>query len=245
MAAVTVRVLPFEVADGPTNMAADEVLLETAVGGGASLRFYGWSPPTLSLGYFQSESARRDTDLRAQMPFVRRPSGGATLVHDRELTYALALPAALAHSAGLPWLCRMHRIIAAALAESAVPAVCCAEDAATGAGDVLCFRRWTAGDVLVGGAKVVGSAQRRQRGALLQHGAVLLARSPFAPELPGIAELTGVVLQAADVAGAIRRAFTRATGWMLADGGWEANETLRRDELARGRYADARWNQRR
>ena len=47
-----VRLLPFADADGPHNMAADEMLLETAGAGQASLRFYGWSAPALSLGYF-------------------------------------------------------------------------------------------------------------------------------------------------------------------------------------------------
>src|SRR5262245_26411902 len=87
-----VRLLPYAVADGPHNMAADEALLGSAVAGTASLRFYGWSPPTLSLGYFQPEGVRRRDARLAGLPYVRRPSGGRTLVHDRELTYALALP---------------------------------------------------------------------------------------------------------------------------------------------------------
>ena len=53
MAEIIVRVLPFAVADGPHNMAADEVLLEGALAGVASLRCYGWTTPTVSLGYFQ------------------------------------------------------------------------------------------------------------------------------------------------------------------------------------------------
>src|SRR5437667_329111 len=56
----------------------------------------------------------------------------------------------------------------------------------------LCFERRTCGDIILGDAKIVGSAQRRRRGAVLQHGSVLLSRSDFALELPGIAELRGV-----------------------------------------------------
>src|SRR5947209_7466749 len=70
----TVRLLPFAAADGPRNMAADEVLLEAAVGGGASLRFYGWSEPTLSLGYFQPQSVRLSDPRLAGLPWVRRPT---------------------------------------------------------------------------------------------------------------------------------------------------------------------------
>ncbi len=116
------RLLPFAVADGPHNMAADEVLLQSAAGGTASLRFYGWSPPTVSLGYFQAEQVRR-TDARfAPLPYVRRPTGGATLVHDREVTYALGLPPEPPWQTGGSWLCRMHAVIASALCELSVPA---------------------------------------------------------------------------------------------------------------------------
>src|SRR5262245_45487574 len=113
-----VRLLPFATADGPTNMALDEVLLEAAVAGMASLRFYRWAAPTVSLGYFQPADAIAILPRLAGLPLVRRASGGATLVHDDELTYALALPAGFAwQPKGQSWICRMHSIIAAALAQ--------------------------------------------------------------------------------------------------------------------------------
>src|SRR5438093_13282662 len=108
----TVRLLPYAVADGPHNMAADEALLESAVAGAASLRFYGWAEATLSLGYFQPERSRQQYARLARLPFVRRPSGGHALVHHHEVTYALALPVGRPWQAGEPWLCRMHEIIA-------------------------------------------------------------------------------------------------------------------------------------
>src|SRR5579859_6210376 len=119
MSPISCRLLPFRTADGPHNMAADEVLLEAAVKGSASLRFYTWSDATISLGYFQPERLRREETPLAGRPFVRRPSGGMTLIHHHELTYALALPAGAPwQKAGdKPWLCRMHAIIAAALAQ--------------------------------------------------------------------------------------------------------------------------------
>ncbi len=113
------RLLPHMIADGPRNMAADETLLESAVKGTASLRFYGWSEPALSLGYFQPDQARRQDSILAQLPFVRRPSGGKALVHHHELTYALALPAGspwqTGETRGVKWIRRMHTILAAAL----------------------------------------------------------------------------------------------------------------------------------
>src|SRR5262245_25028554 len=155
-------------------MAADEVLLESAAQGMASLRLYEWSEPTLSLGYFQPERRRLDDERLAGLPFVRRMTGGDALVHHYEVTYALALPA------GRPWqtvgpcgLC-MHRIIAAALRRFRISPHLYASDRSAPFAGLLCFQHVTPGDLVLGDHKVVGSAQRKQRGSLLQHGGILL-----------------------------------------------------------------------
>src|SRR5512138_2930824 len=86
------RLLRHPPAGGAWNMAVDEALAE-AVGAGTSpptLRLYGWERPTLSVGYLQREAA--PAALAAEIPVVRRPSGGRAVLHDRELTYSLALP---------------------------------------------------------------------------------------------------------------------------------------------------------
>src|SRR5689334_22732481 len=102
----TVRLFRFALADGPTNMAVDETLLEAAAAGTASLRFYGWSAATLSLGYFQ-----RAADRLVALPWVRRPSGGGAIVHHLEVTYCLALPAGRPWQSGESWLPRVHTLI--------------------------------------------------------------------------------------------------------------------------------------
>jgi lipoate-protein ligase A len=227
-------------------MAADEVLLGAAAAGTTSLRFYGWSAATLSLGYFQPERVRHREERLAALPFVRRPTGGDALVHHLELTYALALPAGAPWHGPEPWLRRMHRLIAAALAELGVPAELYAPPPRpapfTG---VLCFHHETAGDVIVGRGKVVGSAQRRQRGALLQHGAILLAQSPHTPSLPGILELTGRHLGTEEMGRAVQRHFVEATGWELVPGRWDEDERRRIEELAAGKYGSDDWNRKR
>src|SRR5262245_25376987 len=202
-------------------MAADEALLHSAVEGAASLRFYGWSPPTLSLGYFQSERVRHADPLLAALPFVRRPSGGDTLVHHHELTYALALPSGPPwQSRPVSWLRRMHAIIAAALEPWGVAASLHERPAGERRQRSLCFLNFTPGDLILNGAKIAGSAQRRHRGALLQHGAILLARSSHAPSLPGICELAGRLLYIEEFSHAIHREFARQTGWQLIVGDW-------------------------
>ena len=93
--AIPCHVLPHEAADGPTNMARDEALLDAVAADPAAalLRTYEWSEPTLSLGYFQ-HSADLEADPRWRgAPVVRRATGGGALWHDREVTYAVIVPA--------------------------------------------------------------------------------------------------------------------------------------------------------
>jgi lipoate-protein ligase A len=240
--------LPYAVAAGAPNMAADEALLQTALDGTPSLRFYGWSEPTVSLGYFQPEALRRADPRLAQLPFVRRPSGGATLVHHHEVTYALSLPPGLpwqSAPAAQVWLKRMHEIIAAALGDLGVqarPHVPSPRDEFPGP---LCFRHFAAGDLLIDGFKVTGSAQRRHRGALLQHGAILLAQSPFTPELPGVLELTGRRLTAEEVRAAVRERFRGGTGWRLEEGELTREEQRAAAELETEKYAADAWSRKR
>src|SRR5262245_35643732 len=94
-----IRLLIDPPASGAWNMAVDEVLLETAaIAGRATLRFYAWQEPTLSLGYFQSVADRHQHPASCDCPIVRRPSGGGAILHDRELTYSIALPQSQAQS---------------------------------------------------------------------------------------------------------------------------------------------------
>lgn len=194
-------------ASGSWNMAVDEALLSSASAtGAATLRFYTWEPATLSLGYFQAVKDRAEHPPSLACPLVRRWTGGGAILHDRELTYCLTLPA------GRPWPAAkdlydlVHRALIATLAQwgiaaelyrDKVPDCRAASEAAPHhPPPFLCFQRRACSDVVLHGHKIAGSAQRRRRGAVLQHGSVLLARSPFAPELPGIAELSGQTLLA-------------------------------------------------
>lgn len=242
----SVRLLPHALADGPHNMAADEVLLEAAAAGVASLRLYGWSEPTLSLGYFQPERLRQANPRLSALPWVRRPSGGDTLVHHHEITYALGLPAGPPWQDKEPWPRRMHHVLAAALGELGVAALphetAAKPERFTG---VLCFQHWTPGDLLVMTSKIVGSAQRRQRGAVLQHGALLLAASPHTPELPGILELTGLRLTVEQTAAAVLRCFQEETGWALREAAWTETEGRRIGELVAEKYGQEWWNRKR
>ena len=110
--------------------------------------------------------------------WVRRPTGGAAILHHLEITYALALPAGPPWHTSESWLCRFHHAVAAALKGFGVEsrAVVCGEEQKLG--PFLCFQHQTPGDLLVEGHKVVGSAQRRPHGATMQHGSILLRPEP-------------------------------------------------------------------
>jgi lipoate-protein ligase A len=226
-------------------MASDEVLLESAVRGTASLRFYQWNPATLSLGYFQAEQTRRQVPSLSDLPFVRRASGGATLVHHHEVTYALALPAGQPWQIGEPWLRRMHVIIADALRELGVDSRLHEPDNDLRFRGPLCFQHFTAGDLMIGSSKIVGSAQRKQRGALMQHGGILLASSSFTPGLPGILELTGRSLTVQQTCDTVRRSLVKVTGWQVVESDWNKAELNRIADLANNKYSQDPWNRKR
>ena len=241
-----IRLLPDADADGAANMASDEVLVRSAAQGIASLRFYGWTTATVSLGYFQPAAVRLADPRLAALPWVRRPSGGATLVHHHELTYALALPPGSPWHTAEPWMRRMHRIIAQALEKLGLAGkIEAAPQQPIKLGDILCFQQHTPGDLLCSGNKVVGSAQRKYHQAVLQHGSILLAQSEHTPMLPGIQELTGVVLSAASIQQELLRAYRDETGWQLECVDWTAEQKAQREALMVQKYGESWWNAKR
>jgi lipoate-protein ligase A len=259
----SIRLLPFAGADGATNMAADEAMLESAVRGVASLRFYTWTEPTLSLGYFQPAEDRAADPNLSRLAWVRRSTGGAAIVHDRELTYALALPpgkewyspagprngtngSGRAGTGQSHWICRFHHILQRVLKARGVEshAVVCGEEQKLG--PVVCFLHQTPGDLLIGGSKVAGSAQRKMRGALLQHGSILLHRSEFVPHLAGINDRPGTPQFAPkELAGQLALAFAEDTGWAVVPGEWTAEERERTAAIRAEKYANRDWNEKR
>jgi lipoate-protein ligase A len=213
--------------DGAWNMAVDEALLhQTADEGVASLRFYQWREPTLSLGYFQRFADRDLHPPSCHAAAVRRLSGGGALVHDRELTYALCLPARhpLARQS-IALYETVHAALISALAEFGIGAVMHGSIGSPGNAPVdeafLCFARRTVVDVVLptpagtAPAKITGSAQRRRRGAILQHGGVLLDASPYAPELSGIRQLRGKALTADELLWSWLPRLAKSLDWRL------------------------------
>jgi lipoate-protein ligase A len=172
-------------------------------------------------------------------------------LHDREITYSLAVPPshALARSAQSLYQA-MHGSLAECLRRLGFDASLVAlqarrADASPLAEPFMCFARRAAGDVIVGKHKVGGSAQRRWRGAVLQHGSVLLAASPAAPEFLGLNDLA-VTAGTADSVIAIWREFLPAALQAnLSSGELAAEQCRHAAEIAAEKYQRPAWNQRR
>src|SRR6202022_3122798 len=160
------RLLVDAPAGGAWNMAVDEVLLDGVAAGaaGPTLRFYGWRPACLSLGYFQPfDVVDLDACRALGIDIVRRPTGGRAILHDRELTYSVALPASVLGSDGgvLPSYYRLSLALQEGLRLLGVPATLAPESAAGGSPEhgPACFDRPSAHEILVEGRKLVGGAQ--------------------------------------------------------------------------------------
>ncbi len=177
---------------GTWNMALDEAMLETAADRGLILlRWYRWEEPTVSLGYFQSDEFSTEHPELATLPVVRRLSGGGAILHHHELTYAIAIPGSHPLAAQPAELyCTVHEEIIAIMREHGIPAAIRGDTSEAG-DQFLCFARADCNDVVLAGHKILGSAQRRRRGAVLQHGSLLLERSSYAPQHPGLFDLIG------------------------------------------------------
>lgn len=188
---------------GATQMAIDQAMVERAgVEQCLMLRTYGWSEPTLSLGYFQSHVERQQHPSSGACSWVRRGTGGGAILHHHDWTYSIAMPETWMASeraggakpigAAQELYEAVHDAIVAWLRECGWSArkwsepVGCSREAKPSSCPFLCFERRNVGDVVVGNVKVMGSAQRRQRGVVLQHGSLLLRRSEFAPSLAGL-----------------------------------------------------------
>ncbi len=179
-------------------MGLDEALLRSACAGTVTLRLYTWAGPWLSLGYGQSAKAVRLERCRAAgVGLVRRATGGAAVLHGSDLTYTVAAPA----NELPPGLAGTYRLVSGVLVEVlrdlGVDAWCSPASRLAGTPKRAfdCFLQPAADEICAGPLpqrKLVGSAQRRVGGAVLQHGSIRLT-----PDPPSVLWAAGLSLRAA------------------------------------------------
>ncbi len=142
------------------NMAIDEAMMETVrTTGVPTLRFYGWRPAAISLGYFQGLHEEVDVDAcrHAGVDIVRRMTGGGAVFHHKEITYSVLLPEAIVPKG----INESYAVLCGAL----VTAFCSLG---------LDAKFAPINDILVGDKKISGNAQTRRQGVVLQHGTILM-----------------------------------------------------------------------
>ncbi|HEY0673831.1 MAG TPA: biotin/lipoate A/B protein ligase family protein [Longimicrobiales bacterium] len=238
------RFLDDEVAvrNGVANMAVDHTLLESVQTGSAPiLRFYRWSEPTLSLGRNQP-AARSDAAVPGR-GLVRRPTGGMAVLHHREITYAIALPAGRLGGPRATYV-TVNRALVAGLRALGVAASVSPRAPRSHFGSVHpCFAEAAEGEVVAHGKKLVGSAQRYERRAILQHGSILLGNdqptgaislAELLPELPPVNEIARI----------FSASFAQLCGICLAPAELSRREIDRAEELEE-LYASEAWTWRR
>lgn len=266
------RLLNTGYADGYTNMAIDEAILLTLVEGRAppTLRFYGWEPPCLSIGYSQSMEKEADVELcrRHGIDCVRRPTGGRAILHIDELTYSVIAPLGEPRVAGE--VVESYRRLSLGLASGlnllgAEVTQALPERKGSGGRTAACFDAPSHYEITAGGKKLVGSAQMRRRGAVLQHGSLPLEgditrivsylkvhseeKTKLRRELAGRAttleHVLGRVVPFTEAAAVLAEGFARALNLELVPGELSEHEKEMAERLRREKYATDEWNLRR
>ncbi|MEA3320658.1 MAG: biotin/lipoate A/B protein ligase family protein [Bacillota bacterium] len=168
------------------NMALDEALLDWHSKGiiPPTIRFYGWNPPTLSVGYFQKVEKEINMERVKELGlgFVRRPTGGRGVLHDKELTYSVIVSEE--HPEMPQTVTEAYRVISEGILEGfkalgldayfAIPRTEEEKQGLKNPRSSVCFDAPSWYELVVEGRKVAGSAQTRQKGVILQHGSILL-----------------------------------------------------------------------
>ncbi len=265
--AATWRLLNTGLADGATNMAIDEAIMQAVAEGRSppTLRFYGWQPPCVSVGYAQSLRAEIDLEAcrRKGYDVVRRPTGGRAVLHIDELTYSVVAPRDEPRVAGdiLTSYRRLSQGLIAGLRLlgcEAVEADRRGERVETAS--AACFEVPSHYEVTALGRKLIGSAQVRRRNAVLQHGALplcgdvsrlaeVLALPPLERErlrvrlrqrAVALDEALGRGVDFERVVVALGEGFARALNLTLVCGELSEEES-EIAELLRTRYAGEEW----
>jgi len=260
----TWRFIEDEPLTGPENMAIDEALLRSfdpAVSLPV-LRLYGWKPPALSLGRFQKAAEVLDMErCRAGgVPVVRRITGGGTIYHADEVTYAIVCsPEQIPPASSIKDSFRVLTGFLITLYRDLGLDPSYALDAASpgarlGERTPFCFAGKESFDILVVGRKIGGNAQRRQKGIIFQHGSLPLVnraatglsfmrdREPGLAEDAASLEQYGIPPDHGLVRQKLAEAFQKNFSVQLSPQTLTEQERSLSQGLLHGRYATDLWN---
>ena len=258
---------------GPANMAVDHAIAEACAAGESlpTLRFYRWQPPAISLGRHQP-LAEIDLEAAAAHGYdiVRRTTGGRAILHVDELTYSVAAPKSEPRVEGgvMDAYLRLSNALVTGLHLLGVPADKAGGDTKVSKDvSAACFEVPSAYEITVGGRKLMGSAQSRRAGYVLQHGSLPLfgdiTRLIPVLSLPGpqrdlltmqLAQRACTLNEAlggneADIIGfeqaacTLKQGFEQVLNLQFKPGQLTPQEARRTAELLREQYANPEWTQ--
>ena len=258
-------------AAGAWNMAVDEAILENVVRGDSppTLRLYAWNPPCLSLGRSQPFANANITALKKNgWDILRRATGGRAILHTDELTYSIIAPKDNFHISGsvLESYKYLAKALLTALEDLGAEVEMKKEEKKGGVGfNPVCFETPSAYEITVNGKKLIGSAQARQKGGILQHGSLPLtgdlARVTEALSFPDeesrqiaakkllmrASTLESALGRAVDwetASKSFARAFESVLGIRLMPKDLSQAEERRASQLIQKKYAHPDWNER-
>jgi lipoate-protein ligase A len=166
------RVIPYMVLHGRTNMAIDHYFAASDRSNFAIIRFYGWKPCCISLGYHQKISdLNRDAIKLRSIEVVKRPTGGSAVFHCDELTYSVIFSRDVVNHRILYSI--IHNVIAKALISIGYNVYL--EDSIKTERTEICYNRAAESEIKFNKKKLVGSAQRLYPTNILQHGSILFS----------------------------------------------------------------------
>lgn len=264
------RLISHSSKDGAWNMAVDEAILESTAQKKAppTLRVYAWTPPCLSIGYTQNN---KDVDLSALHSFgwhlVRRPTGGRAILHADELTYAVITSQDDPLVAG--GVLESYRRLSAALLRTLVLLGLNARADQTYPDapgvSAVCFETPSNYEITAGGKKLIGSAQARRLGGMLQHGSLplfgdlsritqVLAFSDESQRLDATRRLLqhattleatlGKTIDWKTAAHTLEQAFAETFSILFEPGDLTNEEIQRANELVAQKYSNPNWTDR-
>lgn len=239
------------------NMALDEAIARSTMAADSppTLRLYAWNSPSVTLGRFQRASeADHGYCARNRIPIVRRPTGGRAILHGPELTYSFSAPGTEPVTQGLM---ESYAALSAAFLTAFRSLGLDAQAGRTkrarpslGTNNPLCFSSTSYGEITVKGRKVIGSAQRRWPGGILQQGSIPLevlkeethaAFKSEAETLIGLRELKSAITYDS-LKDAVIGGFESALKVRLAHGSVTPEEENEAGRLAREKYSTPQWN---
>ncbi len=252
--------------DASRNMAVDEALFYHKINGDIppTLRIYGWKKPTVSAGYTQNTDISILNECRnSRYDYVCRLTGGGTVFHDRELTYSIVIGN---EDVLIPRkVIELYYLLAGGIIEGLKKLGIDAQffqppgspekfsmQAQTGL-NKICFNSVSKYDIVINGKKLVGSAQRRHKSAVLQHGSVVIDMDQnnapsFVTDLIEKGKITSLteILQRevsfCEVSRALAEGFTEAMGIIFSRDELTLSEQSLIDTLTETKYSMDAWN---